>query len=155
VAYVGRGKAGIGAWRDAVAAIGEDLVKMTDKRGRTLHDLAAAPRPPAETPAPPRLLARWDSLLLSHAPKYRDRVIADEHRSAVFSKNADVLPTFLVDGAVAGTWNLARADGDAHIELRPFGDLANPDRAALEMEAQRLLEMIEPRSTTGRVTFTS
>ena len=77
VAYVGRGKGGIGIWRDAVAAIGDELLTMTDERGRTLVDLHDSPRPPADTPAPPRLLARWDSLLLSHAPKERDRVIAD------------------------------------------------------------------------------
>ena len=39
VAYVGRGKGGIGIWRDAVAAIGDELVTMTDQRKRTLHDL--------------------------------------------------------------------------------------------------------------------
>ena len=109
VAYVGRGKGGIAVWRDAVAALGDELVTMTDERGRTLHDLEGQPTPArADTPAPPRLLARWDSLLLSHAPKQRDRVIADQVRPAVFSKNADVLPTFLVDGMVAGTWELAR-----------------------------------------------
>ena len=115
VAYVGRGKGGIGVWRDAVAAIGDDLLTMTDERGRSLLDLHDSPRPPADTPAPPRLLARWDSLLLSHAPKERDRVIADGVRPAVFSKNADVLPTLLVDGMVAGTWELSRADGSPAI----------------------------------------
>ncbi|MEJ7804271.1 MAG: crosslink repair DNA glycosylase YcaQ family protein, partial [Candidatus Limnocylindria bacterium] len=38
-AYVGRGKGGIGIWRDAVAAISDELVTMTDDLGRTLHDL--------------------------------------------------------------------------------------------------------------------
>ena len=155
VAYVGRGKGGIGVWRDAVAAIGDDLLTMTDERGRSLLDLHDSPRPPADTPAPPRLLARWDSLLLSHAPKERDRVIADGVRPAVFSKNADVLPTLLVDGMVAGTWDLSRADGSPAIGLQLFGRLAKPVRAALEVEAERLLGLLAPAAASRRVTFVS
>ena len=155
IAYVGRGKGGIAVWRDAVAAIGDELVTMTDERGRTLHDLEGSPRPAADTPAPPRLLARWDSLLLSHAPKQRDRVIADQVRPAVFSKNADVLPTFLVDGMVAGTWELARPDAGIALALRPFGRLAASVRAALVAEGERLLALIEPAAANRRVTFAS
>jgi hypothetical protein len=143
-AYVGRGKGGIGPWRAAIEAIGDEVVTMKDEAGRTLHDLESAPRPPGDVPAPPRLLARWDSLLLSHATKARDRVIADAHRPAVFSKNADVLPTFLVDGVVAGTWDLQRTDGTTSMELRPFGRLANPERDALVAEAERVLALVEP-----------
>jgi len=155
VAYVGRGKGGIGIWRDAVAALGDELVTMIDERGRTLYDLEGGPRPDPETPAPSRFLARWDSLLLSHAPKHRDRVIADQVRPAVFSKNADVLPTFLVDGMVAGTWELARSDGRAAIELQPFGRLARSVSVELETEAQRLLRMIAPGAPSPRVTLAS
>jgi len=144
VAYVGRGRGGIGVWRDAVTAIGAELVTMTDELGRTLHDLEEAPHPPAKTPASPRLLARWDSLLLSHAPRHRDRVIDDEHRSAVYSRNADVLPTFLVDGMVAGTWTLSRVDGEVTIGLQPFAHLAAADERALEAEADRLLSLMAP-----------
>ena len=144
VAYVGRGKGGIGPWREALASLAEETIVLTDADGRTLVDLAAAPRPGADVAAPPRLLARWDSLLLSHATKARTRVIADGHRSAVFTKNADVLPTFLVDGFVAGTWNLERADGTATVRLRPFGRLATRTRDALAAEATRVMELVAP-----------
>ena len=145
VAYVGRGRGGgIGAWRDAIKALGDEVVELRDEAGRVLFDLESAPRPGADAEAPPRLLARWDSLLLSHAPRARDRVIEDRHRSAVFSKNADVLPTLLVDGKVAGTWELARNDATAHIRLRPFGRLAPRDREALEAEAERMLAIVSP-----------
>lgn len=144
VAYVGRGRGGIGAWRDAIAALGDEVIQFRDEGGRTLLDLESAPRPGVDAEAPPRLLARWDSLLLSHAPKARDRVIADRHRAAVFSKNADVLPTLLIDGMVAGTWELARTDGATRIELRPFGRLAGADRRALEGEADRMLAIVSP-----------
>jgi hypothetical protein len=155
VAYVGRGKGGIGVWRAAVAALGDELLDLTDERGRVLHDLHESPRPPAETRAPPRLLARWDSLLLSHAPKQRDRVIADAVRPAVFSKNADVLPTLLIDGVVAGTWELSRTTGSPAIVLQPFGRLAKPIRAALEVEAERLLAILAPAAASRRVTIAS
>ncbi len=154
VAYVGRGKGGITVWRDAVAAIGDELVTMVDEQGRTLHDLEGSPRPAADTPAPPRLLARWDSLLLSHATRHRDRVIAAKVRPVVFSKNADVLPTFLVDGVVAGTWELSRSPGRVAISLRPFGRLTGAIRPALEAEALRVLALIQP-AAAGRVSFES
>jgi hypothetical protein len=144
VAYAGRGRGGIGVWRDAIAALGDEVIPLHDEGGRTLLDLESAPRPGADVEAPPRLLARWDSLLLSHAPKARGRIIADRHRPRVFSKNADVLPTMLVDGVVAGTWELVRTDASTTIELRPFGRLGRADRLALESEAERVLAIVSP-----------
>jgi hypothetical protein len=144
VAYVGRGKGGIGVWKAALASLADETVELTDDKGRAMFDLAAAPRPEEDVTAPPRLLARWDSLLLSHGSKHRDRVIASEDRPAVFSKNADVLPTFLLDGFVAGTWDLARSDGAASITLRPLRRLRPADREALEAEADRVLALVAP-----------
>jgi hypothetical protein len=80
-------------------------------------------------------------------------VIADGHRQAVFTKNADVRPTFLVDGFVAGTWNLDRRDGRATIALRPFRRLAVEVRDELEGEAHRVLTHIAPDATDRTVGF--
>lgn len=138
-AFVGRGK-GLGRLRAAVERLGDRLVQFEDEAGRTLLDLADAPRPPQEVPAPPRLLARWDSVLLAYAPAHRTRVLPEERRASVITRNGDVLPTFLVDGRVAGTWLPRRAeDGRAWVELRPFDRLAAATRRALEAEAERLL----------------
>jgi hypothetical protein len=138
-AYVGRTE-GLSRWRAAVAALDDRLVHFVDEGGRRLVDFADAPRPDPDTPAPPRLLARWDSLLLAFGTRDRERVLPPEHQSTVITKNADVLPTFLVDGMVAGTWLPRRGrDGSARAELRPFGRLARTDREALEAEADRLL----------------
>ncbi|GEM_PF-6522234 len=41
--------------------------------------------------------------------------------------------TFLIDGAVAGTWSLT----DGQLELAPFARLRAPDRGALLSEAER------------------
>ena len=144
VAYVGRGKGGVGAWRDAVAALGDEVIAFRDADGRPLVDLASAPRPDEDAPAPPRLLARWDSVLLSHGTKHRGRVIDEAARAAAFTKNADVRPTFLLDGMVAGTWDLERRDGSATIALTPLGRLAAVDRAGLLDEAERVLALVAP-----------
>ncbi|MGI8828402.1 MAG: winged helix DNA-binding domain-containing protein [Candidatus Limnocylindria bacterium] len=139
-AYVRR--SGITGWRTAIASLRDEVITLHADDGRMLYDLADAPRPPADADAPPRLLVRWDSLLLSHATKTRDRIIAPEHRASVFSKNADVLPTFTVDGFVAGTWQLTRSEGAARIALHPFDALPKRTREPLIVEAERVLALI-------------
>ena len=69
----------------------------------------------------------------------------------VFTKNADVLPTFLVDGMVAGTW-LPRhdADGKPRIELRPFRRLRTEDRSpGIHLGAFGWVENLEPAQADG------
>jgi hypothetical protein len=151
VAYVGRGKGGVAVWREAIAALGDRLVELRDEGRRTLYDLESGPRPDPDAPAPPRLLARWDSLLLSHAPRHRHRVIADADRPVVFSKNADVLPTFLLDGFVAGTWELTHRDGAAEIRLNPLRTVNRAERDGLVAEAERVLELIAPKAARRTV----
>ena len=143
-AYVGRGR-WLTRWRKAADDGAEDLVRFSDEAGRTLLDLPNAPRPDEDTPAPPRLLARWDSLLLAYGTAHRSRVLRPANQSTVITRNADVLPTFLVDGMVAGTW-LPRRDrsGAPRLELRPFGRLRAPDRDALERQGRRLLPILGP-----------
>jgi hypothetical protein len=143
-AYVGRARGGIGPWRAAIDALREELVELHGADGRRLYDLVDAPRPPADSDVPPRLLARWDSVLLSHGPRARGRILDDAARAAVFTRNADVRPSFLVDGVVAGTWELSRRDGDARITLSPLADLTVGVRDALAAEAERVLAIVAP-----------
>ena len=82
---------------------GLELRRFRDEQERELFDLPRAPLPSAETPAPARLLPRFDNLVLSHDD--RRRVLADEYRAAVIERG-EVRATFLVDGFVAGTWAL-------------------------------------------------
>jgi hypothetical protein len=127
----------------AAQEAGGELVRFADERGRELLDLADAPRPDGDFPAPPRLLPMWDSLLLAYAD--RTRVISDDHRRVVVARNGDTLPTFLADGRVAGLW-WAEADGPTtRVVLEPFGRLARPDRLALEREGERLAAFVAPR----------
>jgi Winged helix DNA-binding domain len=116
-------------------APGFDVLRLRsfrDERGRELLDLPRAPLADADVPAPPRLLPRWDELLLAH--KDRTRVLAEEHRRVVIRKNGDVQQTFLVDGFVAGLW---RQEG-GRIVLEPFTPLPRVARRELEDEASRL-----------------
>jgi len=108
------------------------LRTFRDERGRELLDLPRAPLAEADVPAPPRLLPRWDELLLAH--KDRTRVLPDEYRKTVIHKNGDVQQTFLVDGVVAGLW---RQEGK-RIVLEPFAPLPRVARSELEEEASRL-----------------
>lgn len=119
-----------------------DVVELRDGAGRTLLDLADAPRPPADTPAPPRFLPMWDGALLGHQD--RSRVLPDAYRKAVISRNGDVLPTFLIDGRVAGLW-WVEPDGEGTlIRLETFATLPKAASTALDDEADRLRALYEP-----------
>ncbi|KJK55046.1 hypothetical protein UK12_31130 [Saccharothrix sp. ST-888] len=109
------------------------LELFRDERGRTLYDLPQAPRPPEDTPAPVRLLAPFDNLLLSHDD--RTRVLPEEYRPRIMTQNGIVLGSVLVDGLVAGSW---RSDGGT-LRIRPFAPLGRQARAGLVDEGERLL----------------
>jgi hypothetical protein len=128
----------------ALAAFGADVRRFRDDRGRLLYDLARAPRPAADTAAPVRFLAKWDSPLLAYSPPERIRIIAEAHRKSVIVKNGDVAQTYLVDGVVAGTWETRLQRGQAVLALTPLGRLARADRAALIEEGERLARFIHP-----------
>jgi winged helix DNA-binding protein len=113
-----------------------------NERRRELFDLPGAPRPPEDTPAPARFVADFDNLILSHAD--RTRIIADEHRRVVITRNAQVLPTFLVDGFVAGTWRVSRVRKTAVLTVSLFAPLPSAAKAELAAEGERLLRFLEP-----------
>ena len=141
------GKA-VGAFGDALAAL--DLVSFRAEDGRTLFDLASAPRPPADTPAPVRFLPKWDSVLLAHVR--RERIFPEATRSVVIRKNGDVLPTFLVDGMVAGWWDAPRR-GKAVLTLTPLVKVPARGRREVEAEGLRLLRWLRPDREEHQVTW--
>jgi hypothetical protein len=109
----------------------EPLRRFRDEDGRELYDLPRAPLPGAETRAPVRLLPRFDNLLLSH--KDRTRVLPEDYRAEVID-GGWVRSTFLVDGAVAGAWEVE----SNRVRLEPFAPLPRSVRRELEDEAARL-----------------
>ena len=123
---------------------------FTDDRGRELFDLPDAPRPDEATPAPVRFLPEFDSLVLAHAD--RRRVISDEHRPGLTTKNLRVRATFLWDGFAAGTWETERKRATATLRLRPFEPLPRAAVKELTAEAEAVLTFTEPDATDLRVT---
>ncbi|WP_277207189.1 winged helix DNA-binding domain-containing protein [Isoptericola croceus] len=123
----------------AVAALREELVGVEGPDGTELLDLPDAPRPDAGTPAPPRLLGMWDSIVLAH--RDRRRVLPDEHRPHVIRRNGDTLPTMLVDGRVVGVWRVTE-DG---VEAAAFEPLSRAAWTALEAEAAALRAFLADR----------
>ena len=110
-----------------------DLRRFEEEDGQELVDLPRAPLPDPATPAPVRFLPTFDATLLVHAR--RTGILPEEHRPKIFhSRNPQSLPTFLVDGAVAGAWRYA----DGRVELEPFGRLDASARRALDEEGERL-----------------
>jgi hypothetical protein len=98
-----------------------------------LLDLPRQPLPPADTAAPVRFLPTWDATLLAHAR--RTQIMPEEYRSIVFNtKNPQSVSTFLIDGAVAGTW---KQEGSA-VSLEPLTPVPRTFRRELEEEARRL-----------------
>jgi Winged helix DNA-binding domain len=124
-----------------MAALRPRLRVFRDERGRELFDAPEAPRPHEDEAAPARFLPEFDNLVLAHAD--RTRVLADEHRGLVVTRNLRVRPTFLVDGFVRGTWEVRRTRGAATLRLAPFQAL--PRRAAGELaeEGEALLRFAE------------
>ena len=110
-----------------------DLRRFATESGEELFDVPDGPLLDPETPAPPRLLPTWDATLLTHAR--RTGLLPEEHRPKIFSaKLPQSVPTFTVDGQVAGLW---RHDGGA-ISLEPFHRLDRADERAVRAEAERL-----------------
>lgn len=129
----------IGSWGGVhpsrvIAAFGRiSTVTYRDQAGLELFDLPGAPLPGADTPAPVRFLPVWDAALLVHAR--RSEILAEPYRPLVFSvKTPHSVGTFLVDGAVAGTWKVLKG----RVVPEPFRALSRAGRNAVADEAERL-----------------
>jgi hypothetical protein len=139
--------------REALRRLAPELVQFEDEAGRTLHDLEDAPRPDPDTPAPVRLLPWFDSVLLAYAPKHRARILPEAYKDRVYVRaNLQWLPTFLVDGLVAGTWSVQAGRREATLSLRPFAEPSRTVRAEIIAEAERLVRFLRPAAASHQVT---
>lgn len=132
---------GLTGLKEVLEVLRPRLRTFQDPKGRELFNLPKAPRPGDDAPAPPRFLAEFDNLLLAHAD--RSRVIDDQHRTRVVTKNLRVLATFLWDGFVAGTWAIERKGPKAALALSPFRALPKGAADALAEEGEALLRFVE------------
>jgi hypothetical protein len=120
--------------KDVAPSLGRlELRRFRDEGGKELLDLPRAPLPAADTPVPPRFLPTWDATLLVHARG--TQILPERYRARIFNTKApNSFNTFLVDGAVAGTWRLE----DGRLRLDPFQRLDARTRRELELEGERL-----------------
>ena len=125
--------------RAALAALAGRLEELEGPGGTVLYDIPDGVRPAADVPAPPRLMAMWDSSLLAYAD--RARMLPPEYRPLVIRRNGDVLPALLVDGYVCGVWR-PTAGG---IEATAFHELADTAWDGLAAEARALVTFLADR----------
>ncbi|HEU5419771.1 MAG TPA: winged helix DNA-binding domain-containing protein [Streptosporangiaceae bacterium] len=142
---------GRGRLREIVARLRPGLRQFRDERGRELLDLPDAPRPDPDTPAPVRLVAEFDNLLLAHAD--RTRIISEPHRRRFMTVNAVIPGAVLVDGFVAGSWRITMDGETATLAIRPFEPVRRAAISDIEAEGQRLLEFARPQIAARDVRF--
>lgn len=125
--------------REALKALDGNLERLEGPNGEELFDIPGAPLPDEEVPAPPRLMAMWDSTLLAYFD--RSRIIPPDYRKLMIRTNGDVLPSLLVDGYVAGVWRPV----DGRIEATAFHPLPDDAWEGLASEARSLLAFLADR----------
>ncbi|MGI5248361.1 winged helix DNA-binding domain-containing protein [Actinacidiphila glaucinigra] len=123
----------------ALRGLGDQVVRVAGPGRAPLYDLVDATVPDEDTPAPPRLLPMWDSILFAHTGA--GRVVPDEYRPVVVRRNGDTLPCLLVDGLVAGVWRAV----DGGVELTAFRKLGQAAWDGLAEEAARLVALLADR----------
>jgi hypothetical protein len=110
-----------------------DLRRFQTEDGKELVDVKSMSLPDADVAAPVRFLHVWDAILLVHAR--RKAVIAEEHRPIIFNtKTPQSMPTFLVNGAIAGTWKYEASQ----VKLTPFDLIPKRWKRELDEEAKAL-----------------
>ncbi|WP_405922024.1 winged helix DNA-binding domain-containing protein [Streptomyces sp. NBC_00122] len=131
--------AGLTRLREAFERLRPGLAVFRDGNGVELFDLPDAPRPDADTPAPPRFLPEFDNLLLSHAD--RSRVVAPEIKGRTWTGN-QAHCTLLVDGFLAGLWK--QEGSEVTVEL--FGKASPARREEIAAEAELMVSAMSAGS---------
>jgi hypothetical protein len=106
---------------------------LRDEAGRVLLDVPGAPLPDVDTHAPVRMIPTFDAMLMIHAR--RTGVLPEVYRPVIFNtKTPQSVPTFMVDGRVAGTWRYR----DGRVMVEPFERLSRAAQQELDTEVERL-----------------
>ena len=143
---------GLTALSPILESMRPNLFTFADEARNELFDLPDAPRPAADTPAPPRFLPVFDNLLLSHAD--RGRILSETHRKMLFGTAALLEGSLLVDGFVGAKWKIVQEPGRALLSVQPFAALNKRDRAAISDEGVELLKFALPAAEIQEICFT-
>jgi winged helix DNA-binding protein len=130
-----------------------DLVTFRDEAGRLLYDdrCAAAGGGGGAAAAVPGLVRQPAAGLRAAVS---GRILQEAHRALVIRQgNLQILPTYLVDGMVAGTWRIEAAKREAAVVLQPFEPLTRADRRGLQDEGERLAGFLRPEAAVHGVRF--
>lgn len=146
---------GLTRLKEAFERLRPRLRTFRGEDGTELFDLPDAPRPPADTPAPPRFLPEYDNLLFSHADRAR---VVPAHAPAIplFPGVGANRGMILTDGAWSGLWRFEKqtAHTPARLTVTPFTALSAADEAALAAEGGALLALLAPAAADPRLEIT-
>jgi hypothetical protein len=140
---------GLSRLREVFEVLRPRLQMFASEGGVELFDLPDAPRPDPDTEIEPRFLPEFDNALLSHAD--RTRIVTDEDRKRIATRNGMVPGAFLLDGFFRGAWKIVRAGKAATLLIEPYGRLLKREEPALVEEATRLLDFAAPGSESRRI----
>jgi hypothetical protein len=142
---------GLTRLREPVERLRPSLRTFRDEQGNELFDLPESPRPDPGTPAPVRLIAEFDNLVLSHAD--RTRVISGPNRKRLFTRNGIFPGTVLINGFVLGIWRITRSRDAAALSIDMFESISGGDRDAVTREGERLLAFAAPEAQDHDIRF--
>jgi hypothetical protein len=142
---------GLTGLRPLLESMRRNLITFLDEEKDELFDLPDAPRPGADSLAPPRFLPVFDNALLSHAD--RRRIVSETHRKTLFGTAALLEGSVLIDGFVGAKWKISQDAARAVLTIAPLLRLRNSDRAAISEEGTRLLAFAFPAFREQEIQF--
>jgi hypothetical protein len=142
---------GLTGLREVVSGLQPGLRVFRDEQGHELFDLPGAPRPGPGIPAPVRLVAEFDNLIHSHAD--RSRIISDQDRRRLFTRNGVFPGTVLLDGFAAGMWRISRSRGTAALTVELFEPIPDAFLEGVVREGERLLAFGAPEGEDHDIRF--
>ncbi|GAB09883.1 hypothetical protein GOARA_048_00850 [Gordonia araii NBRC 100433] len=131
------GLTGLGKLVKAMTADWE-LARVDGPNGEELYDLDGLPIADGDEPAPVRLVAPFDHILVAQAPADRIRVADPDVFAKTVTPNGRSPGFVLVDGRLAGTWKVA----DTEPVIDYLVDVPPAQRREVAEEAQRLREFL-------------
>ncbi len=131
---------GLTRLREVTDRLGTALRTYRDEDGGELLDVADGTLIDDDVPAPVRMLAEYDNIVLSHAD--RRRMMTDETRAWMFAAPNGIIPrALLVDGFVAGTWKITSTKNDTIVDVHPVIPLVSDTVHGVIGEGARLVTL--------------